>query len=266
MAKYKLIAADMDGTLLDDKYRVEPELTAVLEKCRDRGIHLVIATGRLYVSAFPFVRELGVTLPVIASNGAVIKDPGTDELLCHFPLDKDLAIRALKLTATDTAQRFMCINDRFFTDVSEETFKKYAEALKIDFIRVIPLEEAVTDDPTMVTIRDREDEIARLTGLLRQHLGDKVYLANSKPFFLDVNNPLVSKGNAVKWLCRRLGIDPAEVLAIGDGWNDLEMLQVAGMGVAVANAPGDLKKHADYICQLPSYHGVIEAIEKFILD
>lgn len=266
MTRYKLIAADMDGTLLDDKYRVEPELTAVLEKCRDRGIQLVIATGRLYISAFPFVQELGVTLPVIASNGAVVKDPGTGELLCHYTLDKDLAIRALKLTATDTAQRFMCINDKFYTDVSEETFKKYAEALKIDFIRVVPLHEAVTDDPTMVTIRDREPEIARLTGILRQHLGDEVYLANSKPFFVDVNHRSVSKGTALTWLCQRLGIDPSEVLAVGDGWNDLEMLQVAGMGAAVANAPDELKKNAGYVCTRPSYHGVIEAIEKFILD
>lgn len=266
MSNFKLIATDMDGTVLDDKYRVMPELLAAIEKCRDRGIGLVVATGRLYPSALPYVKDLGVKLPVIASNGAVVKDPGTDELLYHMPVDKDLAIEALRLTKTDTAQRFVTIRDKFYTDAPEEMTRKYSEALRTDFARVLHLEDAVTEDPTMVVIRDGEDEIARLTEVVRQELGDKVYLANSKPFFLDVNNREISKGAALTWLCQRLKIDLSEVIAVGDGWNDLEMFQVAGMAAAVANAPDELKKNADYICSLPTYHGVIEIIEKFLLD
>lgn len=266
MSKFKLIAADMDGTLLDDKYRVRPELLAAIEKCRARGIDLVLATGRLYPSVLPYVKDLGVTLPVIASNGAVVKDPGTGELLYHVPVDKDFAVEALRLTKSDTAQRFVNIRDKFYTDAPEETSRMYSEALKIDFIRVLNLEEAVTEDPTMVVIRDREEEIARMTELLRQELGDKVYLANSKPFFLDINNRRISKGSAITFLCQKLQVDLSEVIAIGDGWNDLEMFRAVGMGAAVANAPDQLKKTADYVCSLPSYQGVIEVIEKFLLD
>ena len=266
MTKFKLIAADIDGTLLDDTYRVRPELLAAIEKCRNRGIDLVLATGRLYPSALTYVKELGVTLPVIASNGAVVKDPVTGELLYHVAVDRDYAAEALRLTRTDTAQRFDNIRDKFYTDAPEEMSRKYAEALKIDFIRVMPLEDVLTEDPTMVVIRDREDEIARLTELLRQELGDKVYLANSKPFFLDINNRHISKGAALTRLCQKLKIDVSEVIGIGDGWNDLEMFRVVGMGAAVANAPDRLKKSADYTCTLPSYQGVIEVIEKYLLD
>lgn len=266
MPKFKLIAADMDGTLLDEQYRVMPELLAAIEKCRDRGIDMVVATGRLYPSALPYVKELGVTLPVIASNGAVVKDPVTGELLYHAPLNKDFAVEALRMTKNGTAQRFVNIRDKFYTDASEEMTKMYSEALRVDFIRIMSLEEIVTEDPTMVVIRDREDEIARLTAFLRREMGDKVYMANSKPFFLDINNRNISKGAALIQLCRRLQILPVEVLAVGDGWNDLEMFEAAGLGAAVANAPDRLKEKAGYVCASNSFMGVIEIIEKFLLD
>ncbi|MHB9093982.1 MAG: Cof-type HAD-IIB family hydrolase [Eubacteriales bacterium] len=264
MPKFRLIAADLDGTLLDDTYRVMPELLSSINEGRAKGVELVVATGRLYPSALPFVRDLAVCLPVIASNGAVVRDPGTGELICHLPLARDLAVEALMLTGGGSAQRFVNIRDNFYTDAPEETSKRYSEALRINFITRVPLEEVVTEDPTMVVIRDGDAEICRLTGILREHFGEKVYLANSKPFFIDINHPAVSKGTALVNLCERLGISLQEVIAVGDGWNDLEMLGVAGLGAAVANAPEELKASADYVCNNQSYKGVIEIIERFL--
>lgn len=266
MRRFKLIAADLDGTLLDDTYTVKPELMNAVNRCRYRGVEMAVATGRLYPSALPFVKDLGVTLPVIASNGAIIRDPQTGELIYDLPLAKDLAMEALRLTAGVTSQRFVNIRDTFYTDASDEASRKYSEALRIQFTRRIPLEDAVTEDPTMVVIRDREEEISRLTAILREHFGDRVYLANSKPFFVDINHPGVSKGAALLNLCRNIGINPEEVIAIGDGWNDLEMFKAAGIGAAVANAPEALKEKADFVCTKPSYRGVIEVIERFILS
>lgn len=265
MRRFKLIVADLDGTLLDDTYRVMPDLRMAVERCRAKGVELAVATGRLFPSTLPFVRDLGVSLPVIASNGAVIKDPLTGELIYHLPMDRDLAIEALRLTGNGAAQRFVNIRDVFYTDVPEEKTKKYAEALRIDFIRKAPLEEAVTEDPTMVVVRDRDDEISRMTVSLREHFGDRVYLANSKPFFIDINNPGVSKGAALLNLCGRVGVSPGEVIAVGDGWNDLEMFKMAGLGAAVANSPDALKERADYVAGEPAYRGVIDVLEKFIL-
>jgi Cof subfamily protein (haloacid dehalogenase superfamily) len=263
--KFKLIAADLDGTILDDNYTVMPELLSYINRAREKGVDLVVATGRLYPSAMPFVTDLGVTLPVIASNGAVVKNPLTGELIYHFPLAKELAIEALKLTEGDTVQRFVNIDDLFYTDASEEATEKYAKALKIEFIRKTNLEEIVTEDPTMVVIRDTEDEVARMTAILKENLGNRVYMANSKPFFIDINNPLVSKGMALQKLCERLGIKKEKVIAIGDGWNDLQMFRAAGIGAAVANAPPKLKGYCDYICENSTYKGVMEVIEKYIL-
>ncbi len=265
MPKFRLIAADLDGTLLDDTYRVMPELLAAVNAARARGTELAVATGRLYPSALPFARELNVTLPVIASNGAVVKDPVTGELISQVTLDRGLAIEALNITENGTAQRFINVQDSFYTDASEKAFRKYSEALKIDFIRKVPLQDAITTDPIMVVIRDCESEISRLTAILKEHFGDKVYMANSKPFFIDINNPAATKGAALKELCHRMGIVTEEVIAIGDGWNDREMFQTAGLGVAVSNAPDPLREHADYICEKPSFHGVIEVIRRFVL-
>ncbi len=265
MPKYRLIAADLDGTLLDETYTVRPELLSCLNKSRASGVDLAVATGRLYPSALPFVRDLGVCLPVIASNGAVVRDPRTGELLSSLSLNRELAVEALMLTGGGSAQRFVNIRDNFYTDASEEASRKYAEALRITFTRRVPLEEAVTEDPTMIVIRDREEEISRLTAALRAHFGKRLYLANSKPFFIDINHPGVSKGAALLSLCRRAGIDPAEVIAVGDGWNDQEMFNIAAIGAAVANAPESLKEKADYVCTEASYRGVIEVIERFVL-
>ncbi len=265
MSKFKLIVADLDGTILDETYRVMPELLSRVNEGRSRGVELAVATGRLYPSALPFVKDLGISLPVIACNGAVVRDPLTDELIHNLPLARELAVEALRLTGGGSAQRFVNIRDTFYTDATEEASKKYEDALKIKFTRRVSLEEAVTEDPTMIVIRDREDEVARLTGILREHFGERLYLANSKPFFIDINNPGISKGVALANLCRRVGIDPSEVIAIGDGWNDLEMFKLAGIGAAVANAPDQLKEKADYVCTEKSYRGVIEVIERFIL-
>lgn len=265
MRQFRLIAADLDGTILDDTYTVMPELLSALDRARSVGVELVVATGRLYPSALPFVRDLRVTLPVIASNGAVVREPHNDRLVFQLPLDRKLALEALELTENGTAQRFVNVRDSFYTDASEEASEKYADALKIKFIRTVPLQEVITKDPIMVVIRDSEKEISRLTEILRGHFGDRVYLANSKPFFIDINHPGVSKGSALLDLCARMGFAPEEVIAVGDGWNDLEMFKAVGLGAAVANAPDLLKEQAGYICDNPSYRGVIEVIERFVL-
>lgn len=168
------------------------------------------------------------------------------------------------MTENGTAQRFVNINDVFYTDAPEKASQRYEEALKIRFLRRPSLYEVINEDPLMLVVRDSEEEVRRLTVVLREYFGDRVYLANSKPFFIDINHPGVSKGAALLDLCQRLGISPAEVIAIGDGWNDREMLALAGLGAVVANAPEALKQTADYVCDNPSYRGVIEVIERFI--
>lgn len=265
MTKFKIIAADLDGTILDDTYQVMPELLTYINKAREKGVELLVATGRLYPSALPFVQDLGVKLPVIASNGAVIKDPVKGELVHKVTLDKDLAIEVLKMTKCYPVQRFVNLGDVFYTDSPDVKTRRYSEALKVDFVHHSPLEEVVVEDPVMVVLRGSDEEIAYLTGEMRNHFGERVYLANSKPFFIDVNHPGVSKGTGLAELCRRLNIEPAEVIAIGDGWNDLEMFRFAGLGAAVANAPDKLKEHADYVCSEAAYRGVIEVIERFVL-
>lgn len=266
MGKFRIIAADLDGTVLDDTYKVAPELLSCMNKAREKGVELLVATGRLYPSALPFVQDLGVRLPVIASNGAVIKDPVTGELVHQVTLDKALALEVLEMTKCYPVQRFVNLGDVFYTDSPDIKTRRYSEALRVDFVHHNPLEEVVVEDPVMVVIRGSDEEIAHLTGDMRNHFGERVYLANSKPFFIDVNHPGISKGTGLAELCRRLNIDPAEVIAIGDGWNDLEMFRFAGIGAAVTNAPDKLKEHADYVCSEATYKGVIEVIERFILS
>lgn len=264
MNKYKLVAVDLDGTLLDEQYTVTPEVKDIVARARGRGIDFTFATGRLFPSARVFAAELGITLPLITYNGALIKEAAGTGPLFHLPLDRELALKVLDLTRVWPGRRFVFINDVVYTDIEDEVTRSYAIALRVEFRRLDQLTEALFEGPTMITFRDNPPEIDKLTGFMKQQFHDEIYMVNSRPFFLDVTHRNVSKGRGLSELCTCLGIQAEEVIAIGDGWNDAEMLDFAGLGAVVANAPEELKARADYVAAGNHYHGVIEVMEKFL--
>ncbi|MFZ5640847.1 MAG: Cof-type HAD-IIB family hydrolase [Bacillota bacterium] len=264
MSKYKLVAVDLDGTLLDESYTVTPEIKDMVCRAQARGIGFTFATGRLFPSARQFAAELGLTLPLVTYNGALVKEAAGKQPLFHLPLAKETAREVLDLTREWPGRRFVFIDDVVYTDTDDEVTRHYAKALRVKFRRLTQLEEALIVGPTMITFRDDPPEIDKLTGCIRKHFQDKIYLVNSRPFFLDIAHREVSKGRGLAELCGQQGIKPEEVIAVGDGWNDLEMLEFAGLGAVVANAPEGLKAGADYVAAGSHYHGVIEIMEKFL--
>lgn len=264
MNKYKLVAVDLDGTLLDEQYKVTPEVRDIVSRGRAKGIGFTFATGRLYPSARQFAVELGLTLPLITYNGALIKEANGQKPVFHLPLERDLAQDVLDVTREWPGRRFVFIGDVVYTDTEDEVTRSYAKALRVEFRRLEQLEQVLFESPTMITFRNEPPEIDKLTEFIRNHFQDKIYLVNSRPFFLDIAHREVSKRRGLEELCARLGIKAEEVIAIGDGLNDLEMLEFAGLGAAVANAPEELKAKAGYVAGGSHYHGVIEVMEKFL--
>lgn len=264
MSKYKLVAVDLDGTLLDEQYKVMPEVRDIVSRARTGGIGFTFATGRLFPSARQFAAELGLNLPLITYNGALIKEANSVKPVFHLPMDRELAREVLDITQDWPGRRFVFIDDVVYTDTEDEVTRNYAKALRVEFRRLRQLEPAYFESPTMITFRNEPPEIDKLTEFIRNHFQDEIYMVNSRPFFLDIAHREVSKGRGLAELCHRLGIKAEEVIAVGDGWNDLEMLEFAGLGAAVANAPDDLKSRAGYVAEGSYYHGVIEIMEKFL--
>ncbi len=263
--KFKLIVSDLDGTIFDSTYTITDQLRQAVQSARAKGCLFTLATGRSYPSAVQYSRLLDVEIPLITYNGAMIRYPGDGKMVSEVPLAKEKAREIMRLTEGHQLLRFVHVDDMVYTDSSEELIQQYSAALKIKFRYMQNLQKALVKDPTMLVLRSEPQIINSWTFLIRKLFGATLYTANSRPFFLDIVDPRVSKGAALKCLAHYLGISPAETIAIGDEANDLEMMAEAGLGATIGNAAEPVKKAAGYVAAKDYWEGVIEIIERFVL-
>lgn len=269
--KIQLLVLDVDGTLAGKTNQVrEPVKTAVRKAC-DRGIQVAVATGRMYRSAVRFHREIGSNLPLISYQGALIKDPNGDRLYRHLPLCPDLT-RALIDRFESPAWRdllsiHLYIDDRLYVrDLSPET-RAYAERSRMEAIAVGDLRTTLNTPATKILALSHDTAaIARLLQEVRQHYTPKqLYTTTSVATFFEAAHPEVNKGAAVRYLAESLNVPLDAVMAVGDNWNDYEMIRDAGIGVAMGDAPEDVKAVADWVAPSVEADGVAAAIDRFLL-
>ncbi len=265
---YKLIALDMDGTLLDSNHRVSSRTYRALRLAEEKGVSVVLATGRLYKSAKYYVEKLGLKNPIISSNGALVHDiDGSvlyENLLSYNGLKDSLRIIEdhgiyYHLYTTDSVYSKTIKMDmlrKFYSDfqgrllIKAEKFKSYDEILGLKFNKII-------------TISDKNEELVALKKDLDRL--EEIEVTSSLANNLEIMNRNVSKKTAIEYLAKRLGIEPMEIVTIGDNANDLSMIEYAGLGIAMGNAISKLRSAADYVTDTNNNDGVAKAIEKFIL-
>jgi hypothetical protein len=242
---WRLFVSDLDGTLLDEQSRITPENLAAVARLASWGVGFTIATGRIDRMARSFVRQLGVTLPIIACNGAIIRDPATDRILDGRylpPLAALTLIHEMKQQAMD----FLCYSaDTIYYPASSRRIALIRNSYYMqkdppgDQVSVAPLEgEAETlarrgMAKVVVALHDSEDE-ERLKMILAQVPG--LETVPSTDGVLEITASGATKGSALLRLAAILGLRPAEVIACGNHDNDAPMLVAAGLGIAVANA------------------------------
>ena len=260
---YRLVAVDLDGTLLDQERQLRPTTVEIIKTVAAQGVKFTIATGRLYPSALPFARQLGLDVPIITYNGAMIKSSLSGEVIQHLTLTRDLAREALQLMANEDLYRFLYLEDCIYTDAAE--YVQYSAALQVPIHLVEDLNPVLETNPTMVVFRAAQEKIPGLTEKLAANFGEAVYVLNSWPDFVELLHPQASKAKALARLAADLGIRREEIIAIGDGWNDVEMLEYAGLGVAVANAQAEVKARADLVTNGKHEEGVREVLARYFL-
>ena len=275
MSEIKLLALDLDGTLLNGEKQITPRTRAALDRALAQGVLLVPVTGRPAQGIPSVVRELPGLRYVVSSNGATIRDLAEGKVL----LEKHLSAAAC-LAVLDRCAQVPMIREAFRAGVgylSREDYEtlraRYAGTsmlqYHLDTRQVLPgtVAEFLQADPRPV------EELFFLTGspgekaALRDLLSDIDGIGFADPFpnDLEVIAQGIDKGEALGFLLRHLGIPAAQVLAMGDGGSDLPLLQAAGIGVAMANATEGLKAAADYVTASCDEDGVAAAIEKFVL-
>lgn len=263
--KKRLVIVDLDGTLLDDRHCVDETVRRAVEAARERGAMFSIATGRIFPSARRVAAEAGVRCPMIAGGGAVIGTPA-GAVLRRVCLSGEAARAILRAVGKGVQDqyRYAFVDDRILTDTPGEHAAKYSKALGVPVEVVGDLESCVSDSTTHIVLRMPPEKAPGAVKSYAEAVGPVAKVVRTLPHLVEFVNPGVSKGEALHVLCRMLSVAPGDVLAVGDGESDIDMLAAAGTGVLVANAPGELKGRVRHVTRMPYAMGVLEAVERFL--
>jgi Cof subfamily protein (haloacid dehalogenase superfamily) len=267
----RLIALDLDGTLIDADLLLRDRTVAAVRAAVERGVSISIVTGRMATSAVVFARQLGLTDPLVGYQGALIRAmPEADDgrlgrLLLHRPLAVDATREAIEWTRSIGLDPHINHLERFIIRADDPRAEDYSaflggRAMLVDDLlawirRPISKVIAVAEEPMAESVLEAA----------RERFAGRASVTISHPRFLEFLQPGVSKGAAVRWLARRAGVPMANVLAIGDQFNDLEMLAAAGHGAAMPEAPEPVRAAARYVAPPLSDEGAAELIEELVL-
>ncbi|CDM68142.1 cof family hydrolase [Clostridium bornimense] len=275
--KYKLICIDMDGTLLDNSAKNIPnENLEAIKLATEKGVKVAITTGRLFTSAKYFSDLIGVKTPVIASNGAYIREKDSDKVIAKFLLGEDNINAILDIVKDYDIRIFFNTVDTVITDKDVMQGNAYMEMNK-DLPEEMRVKFLINSDLKTTALRYK-DEILKCICINENNLRnieeikmklkkiDTIEVVSSNHNNFEIMNKGVSKGKAVETLAKEYGILKDDIIAIGDGENDLSMIKYAGLGVAMGNSSDYIKKHADYVTDTNVNGGVGKIIKKFVLN
>lgn len=259
----KLIALDLDNTLLEKDNEIHPKTLDLLRACLRSGITVVIATGRLYLSAKKYAQQIGPQCKILCYNGSMVAD-ADGAIIFSTALPVNTMRRIIDFCR---ANGLYC---QFYQD-HKILVEKITDGTTIDpdLANTQAIEAGNFDDYDLVPspkamIVAPPRSVPHVQAKLAEYLGNSVYIAQSQPYLIEIMPAGTNKASALKLLCDRLAIDPSEVMACGDNTNDAEMIRWAGVGVAVSNSVSDLKSDAFYVASHERSLGVAEAIEKFV--
>lgn len=285
---YKLIASDMDGTLLNSVGEIPAKNVEAIKKAKDAGVEFAIVTGRPYVSAKTILDDNGITSAVIGCNGAQVTDKHGNRIKTHY-IDKDSLIKIMELAEEKDIYYQVYDDDYIFTksrlklikmikNYSGKSLKKHItlKAILDGFKRLFFTEVKVKKD-IIEYVKSREKgfykiQVAstdqkQLNGF-REDIKDipNIDITSSFYFNLEIGPLGITKGTALKELAETEDIPRDEIIAFGDNYNDISMIEYAGCGVAMENSVLPLKDKADFFTKSNDENGVAYAIEKLIFE
>ena len=269
---YRLIAIDMDGTLLNSQDKISERNRRALLKAINNGIHIVLTTGRIYKSALYYYKQIGLNSPIIACNGAVIASSEGDIIFEKF-IDNRALKEIINLAEENDMYYHFYDRDKFYYKTSKKEFANYYGYYERNYvtqdIELIRFENPwdIVDLSSLryhkaVFIDNEPDRLLNFRRRLRDVKG--ISVSKSWHNNIEVMNEEVSKGNAVKFLAESLNIDSSKVIAIGDNENDVSMFKVAGLSIAMGNGDKIAKEQANVITDTNDEDGVAKAIEKYV--
>ncbi len=261
---------DLDGTIFGDDLVISARTRAAIGEAQRRGVLVTLATGRMFGSARQIAADLGIHAPLICYQGALVRHSDTGEVLYHKTVPLDLALQVIEETSRRGLHLNVYLNDRLYVArVTPEA--RYYSSINMD----LPIHE-VGDlqgwlqaqggaEPTKLVVVTKASDTDRTLETFQGLFGGQLQVTKSHPRFTEFTNVECSKGRALAFLAEVHGIGREEVMAIGDGHNDMDMIAWAGLGVAMPTSPEAVRQVARVICAPLLEDGAAGAIEKYVL-
>jgi Cof subfamily protein (haloacid dehalogenase superfamily) len=265
---YKAVFLDMDGTLLRSDHSVSEATIQTIRTLTGKGIPVILVSARPLNAVLPTFHAIGIPehYPIITLNGSYIVEAEKPIFQATIDLPTVAAVadqvRPFKATIAYYLQR------EWYSETNDAWTEHEQKIMDVK-IKVGPLADLIKEwtargiAPNKMMVMSEPPAIAEIQQHLRSIYNGKLNIYPSKPTYLEVMDSKGSKSNSVKFVSERLGLLPSEIIAMGDNYNDVEMIHFAGMGVAMGNAADDIKAGADYVTDTNNNDGVRKALEKF---
>ena len=263
--EYKLMATDIDGTLVDKNSRLTDETIEAIRLAVGRGLIFTVCTGRSIQGVQRINELIGLDLPYITYNGAMVVMGSSKKILYEermSPHDSKLVYDLGKKYDTDM---IIWAENKLYASKIDEKTTSYGKFNNVTPILVENINTVVKNGVSKILWYDTKERIEKFEQELGAYLGDSINFHTSSPVYLEFVDKNASKAIALKKLGEHLGISRDETIAVGDGANDISMIEYAGLGVAMSNAGDRVKEKADYITLSNNENGVAHVIYNFIL-
>ena len=268
--QYRMLALDLDGTLTNSEKKVTPRTAADLVKAAEKGVRIVLASGRPTVGVQPLARELGLDKTggcILSYNGGRVIDCATGLTLVQHAFPQELVGPVCNFAHDNGVVALTYDDGGILTEQPDNPYVQIeARINQIPARRVENLADSVYFAINKILLVGDPDRMPHVEELMQQKFAGQLSIYRSQPFFLEVMPLGIEKAASLDLLLRTQGLFAKNLMACGDGWNDLPMIKFAGLGVAMGNAVPQVKAAADYVTADNDHDGVGLAVEKFILE
>ncbi len=266
---YKMIVLDLDGTLMSSKNSILPRTKEALFKAQEAGVTIVLASGRPTFGMVKAAKELRLDeYPgfLLSYNGGRIISVQTDELIYDKSLTPEICHELYDL-AREHDINIMAYEDEAIVTMDDDQYiqkESFINAMPIN--RVEDFKSALTFNSVKCLCTGEPEYLAEVELKFKERIGDRLSIMRSAPFFLEIMPQNINKAYSLQKLLDHLGFEVSEMIACGDGYNDLPMIEFAGLGVAMGNAVDEVKAKSQYITATNDEDGIAQVVEKFIFN
>lgn len=270
---YRLIALDLDDTLLDGSLNISQRNKSAIQAASKLGVIFTIATGRLFHTSLPFACQLGIAdidWPMINAHGAVTTNMRSGRILFQHSLSNSLTMAMIKDIEKMGFEVNLFADSSLYVEKENDytCFYQSMDKCEVNVVgQLLPFLEKNSVPPIKITIINWDKKLLDdLEYFLITKYGSEIQAVQSREYYLEITDKRATKGQALEQVALCFSINRDQIIAIGDSFNDIDMIKYAGLGVAVANAPDYVQKAADLVTASNLEDGVAGVIEEYVLN